>query len=418
MEQVVGAEPVPAQQRHLVGFAHGAQHRIAGAAAHVGGQADAHRARRVAEARGVEQAGAEEGVGGGAVHHGGAGGRQQRALPLRQVDAVREQAARAEQAIAVVHVGVVPGPRKVAPHRGDLRPALGEVAVHVAIGVARGQFAGGAELRHAGSDREPHRDGVAQPPAAVPAFDQRRAVPGAALRRVAQLRGRVAIHHRLAGHQRQAAPFGGGQERLGRPAVHRGEHHRGGGAVLRQPVEEHLRGGARVRGRGVAAFLREGEALQPVEQVAAGSGQHAVLRKVDVRVDQAGQHQRRPVVVHRQRAEPLRQPRRGPAPSDAAGAVHGDRAAAVEQHRAPRRGGGGVGAVGQHRALHHPPANAGAHGATRSSRRNRRMRSTLARANARSVAGEWLIRSSNAARIAVLAAPFTAKMNGNPNRLR
>ena len=300
MEQIVGAERVPAQQRHLVGLPHGAQHRVAGAAAHVGGEADAHRAGRVAKAPEVEQAGAEEGVGGGAMHDGGAGFRQTRALPLRQMNAVSEEAARAEQTAAVVHVGVVPGPREVAPHRGDLRQALGEVAVHVTLGVPRGQLAGGAELRGAGGDRETHRDGVAQPPAAMPAFEQRLAVACPALRSVAQGRRRIAVHHRLAGHQRQAAPFGGCQQRLGRAAMHGGKHHRGGGAVPCQAVEEHLRRGARVGRRRVAALLREGEALQPVEQVAAGGGEHAVLRKVNVRVDQPRQHQRRPMLVHRQ----------------------------------------------------------------------------------------------------------------------
>ena len=59
-----------------------------------------------------------------------------------------------------------------------------------------------------------------------------------------------------------------------------------------------------------------------------------------------------------------------------------------------------------------------AHGATRSSMRNRRMRSTFARAAARSVSASLPIRASNAARIASFAAPFTAKMNGKPKRLR
>ena len=108
----------------------------------------------------------------------------------------------------------------------------------------------------------------------------------------------------------------------------------------------------------------------------------------------------------------------GPAPGDAAGGVDGHGAAAVELHGLAQGNAGGIVAVGQHRAAHHPSGGRRVHGATRSSSRKRRMRSTLVRARARSVAAGWSIRSSNAARIASLVAPFTAKMNGKPNRLR
>ena len=158
--------------------------------------------------------------------------------------------------------------------------------------------------------------------------------------------------------------------------------------------------------------------MQPVDQVTARCGEHAVLREVDVCIDQSGQHQGLPVIVRRQRAEPLRQAAGRPAPRNASPGGDGDGAAAVEPHRSLRADAGGIVAVGEHRAAHYPSAARPAHDATRSSRRKRRMRSTLASASARSVAGAWSTRVANAARIASLVAPLTAKMNGKPKRSR
>ena len=382
------------------------------------------------------------------MHDGGAGLGEPRALALREVDAVREQAAAAQQAEAVVDIGVVLRPGKQPPHERALALALGEVAVYVAVGVPRGERAGPAELRLGGGHREPHGDRVAQPAAAVPALDQRLAVAYAGVRIVAQrLRG-VAIHHRLAADDGDAPALRRREQDLGGGPVHGGEDHRGGGAVLRETVEEGIGRYARVRRRGVAALLREGEAVQPVQQVPARRGQHPMLRKVDVGVDEARQHQRLAVVVGREDAEPLRQPGRVAAPDDAPVPGDRDRPAAMEPDRALRPDHGGIVAEGQHRAADHPsvmPCTHGvtrsrwpipladpagcwssgwrsrmrrAHGATRSSMRNRRMRSTFARAAARSVSASLPIRASNAARIASFVAPFTAKMNGKPKRLR
>ena len=308
--------PVPAQHRHLVRLAHGAEHRVAGAASDVGRDADTDRMIPVPGAAQVEQARSQEGVRGRAVHDRRSGRRQARALARRQMDAVREQAAGADQTEAVVDIGVVLRPGKVPRHQRDLRPALREVRVHVAIGMARGEVAGGGELRLAGGDRKAHRDRIAEPPAAVPALDQLLAVAHPGGRVVAQRRRRVAVHHGLAGHDRHRARLRGREQRLGRAAVDGGEDHGGGRTVLYQPIQEHLGRRPRVGGRAVALLLGIGESPQPVEQVGARRGQHAVLREVDVGVDEARQHQRRAVVVGRHRAEPIGQVGRRPAPGD------------------------------------------------------------------------------------------------------
>ena len=237
--------------------------------------------------------------------------------------------------------------------------------MYVAVGMPRGERAGRAELRLGGGHREAHGDRVAQPAAAVPALDQGLAVAYAGVRIVAQrLRG-VAIHHRLAADDGDAPALRRREEDLGGGSVHGGEDHRGGGAVLHETVEESLGRYARVRRRGVAALLREGEAVQPVEQVPARRGQHPMLRKVDVGVDEARQHQRLAVVVGREGAEPLRQPRRVAAPDDAPVPGDRDRPAAMEPDRALRPDHGGVVAEGQHRAADHPSVMLCAHGVTR-----------------------------------------------------
>ena len=201
----------------------------------------------------------------------------------------------------VVDVRVVRCPREEPAHELDLAGALGEVAVHVAVGVGGGELARRAELRLGGGDREAHRDRVPQPPAPapVPAREERLAVARPRDRVVADRLGGVAVHHRLSADDRVAPPFGRGEERVRCGGVHGREDDRGGRPVLHQPVEEHFGGGVRVAGGGVAAFFPVGEAVQPVEEVLPRGREHPVLREVDVGVDEPGEHERVPVVVRR-----------------------------------------------------------------------------------------------------------------------
>lgn len=114
--EVGGVEGVAAQLGDLVGGGHGAEHGEAGAAAGVGGEADA-------EGGGeghVEEAGANEGVRGGAVGEGGAGLGQPRLLARGQVDGVAVEGAVAEEALCLIRVEVVAGLGVEVADPGDL----------------------------------------------------------------------------------------------------------------------------------------------------------------------------------------------------------------------------------------------------------------------------------------------------------
>ena len=220
----------------------------------------------------------------------------------------------------------------------------------MAVGVGGGERPGRAELGLGGGDREAHRDRVAEPSAPVPAFDEPLGVARPRDRIVPQRLGGVPVHHRLPADEGVAPPLGGGEESVRRDGVDGGKDERGGRSMLHEPVEEALGGGAGVPVRGVAALLREGEAVQPVEEVLSGRGEHPVLREVDVGVDEPGEHERVPVVVRREVPEALRKAAGGSAPRDAAVPGDRDRPPPMEPDRAPRSGERRIVAVGQHRA--------------------------------------------------------------------
>ena len=170
---------------------------------------------------------------------------------------------------------------------------------------------------------------------------------------------------------------------------------------------------------GVPRFLGEGEAIEPFEQVVRRRRQHAVLREVNVRVDQAGQDDR--VVVALAAA-----PRRAPAAGRRRRRARGCGPAGPPPPRRPR---GSLSPVSgpttrgsspkaQRAAAQDPRCGIGArrHPATRSSMRKRMMRQTLSIAFPCSSSGPLAMRSSKAARIMSLVAPLTAKMKGIPKR--
>ena len=280
-----------------------------------------------------------------------------RAFAFGKMDPVREDAAGAEEAEAIVDAGVVFRPGKELPYEGDLGFALGEVAVHVAVGMDAGKLAGRAELRLGRGDREAHGDRVAQPPPAMPALDERLAVSDTRNRIVLQCLRGIAIHQRLAADDGLTARFRRGEERIGRASMHGREDHRGGRPVLHQPVEKYLGRGTRMRRRGIAVLLREGKTVQPVEQILAGRREHSVLGEVDVGVDEARQHERLAVVNGGEGPKGLRQACGGSAPGDAAISRDRDCAAPMEPDGAPRPDDRGIVAECQHCPANDPPAS-------------------------------------------------------------
>ena len=196
--------------------------------------------------------------------------------------------------------------------------------LHVAVGMLGGERAGHLHLLGRRGDGEARRDGVERAALAVPCGDQRLGVVIAGLRRVAQPVGRVAVHHHLAGDDPACCARRLGEEGFGRCLVHRaigGDRRR---AVADHLVEEQPRDAAAMLRVGELRLFGKGVGVQPVEQFGAVGGDHLHLRKMHMRVDEAGQHQMRPVVdrfrrlrrpaVRRRRSRRRRRScRRGPA---------------------------------------------------------------------------------------------------------
>ena len=79
----------------------------------------------------------------------------------------------------------------------------------------------------------------------------------------------------------------------------RAEDQRRGRAVTRQRVHKFAGDSARVVRLPHADFLGQREAVQPVEQPAAQPADDAQLRKMNVRIDEAGQHDTAAQIVYR-----------------------------------------------------------------------------------------------------------------------
>ena len=84
---------------------------------------------------------------------------------------------------------------------------------------------------------------------------------------------------------------------------------------------------------GVSRFLGEGEAIEPFEQVMRGRRQHAVLREVNVCVDQSRQDDLAVIAVARSLGVLPRQVGEGAVPEDAAPLAHDHSAVVVAAHR-------------------------------------------------------------------------------------
>ena len=169
--------------------------------------------------------------------------------------------------------------------------------------------------------------------------------------------------------------------------------------------------------RGVSRLLGEGEAIEPFEQVVRGRRQHAVLREVNVRVDQSGQDERVVMALARRLGVRRRQVGEGAVPEDAALTADDHRAVLVASYRLVGTDDAGVVPEAQRAAAQDQRCDiARGHPATRSSMRKRMMRQTFSIAFPSSTSRPLPLRSSKAARIMSLVAPLTAKMKGIPKR--
>ena len=96
--------------------------------------------------------------------------------------------------------------------------------------------------------------------------------------------------------------------------------------MLGKPVEEDFGGRCHIAAIPVAAFFREGEAVEPVEQVFSGCREHTVLREMDMGVDQAWHDEHVTVIIEGRLPERLWKKRPRPRPQDCSIIAHRDSA--------------------------------------------------------------------------------------------
>ena len=234
-------------------------------------------------------------------------------LQLRfvEMNAMAEQRARAQKAVAVVDVGVARSGR-IEPAGGrDLVVIFREVGLDVAVGMLAHERTRGFQLRLGRGQGKAWADRVELAPLPVPAADQRLGLVVATLGRVEQARRRAAVHHHLACDHPRIALVALGEERLGRFRVHAAIDHGRGGAVAQELVHEEASDPPRVVGLGELLLLDEGVFLQPLQKLGAVGGDHLGLREVQVRVDQSRQHELVRIVVDRRSRRQGRQESRG-----------------------------------------------------------------------------------------------------------
>ena len=291
VQQVGGAQGDAAghQVLHEVRLQSLFQQGKAGAAAHVAAQRDVHAGVQVAAQR--EEAAAERGVAARAVRGGAAVRGHDAQFAVGRVDVVRQDRVAADQSGAFVGVEVVAGAGEQVAHGLDLAGVLVDVAGEAHAGEVAHQGGAGVQDALAGRQAEAGRDGVQGAARAVPAFDQGAALVVGALGRGVQFVPQQAVTDDQSGHGAQAGAGGLLEEGVHGAREVRAEHQRGGRPGADQAADEVAGHAARVGEVGHARLLRQGALVEPVEERQAQPADHAHLRVVDVRVDEARQQQ-------------------------------------------------------------------------------------------------------------------------------
>ena len=398
--------------QRLVALGGGPQHRIARAPADVGRERDPDAG--VDQASLIEQARAEKEVR-CRTEGGDRPARRHRGdFTVLEMDAMPEHRSWPEQPGAVVDVEVAFCARKERRHQLDLRLVLVEMGLDVSFREFARQGAGGLQLRLARRHGEAGRDRIVEPSPSLPALDQRLALVVAALRRIGERRGRVPVHHRLAGDHAGAAPLGRGEECVDRLRMDRAIDHGGGRAAADELVEKELGNPRAMTGIDEFLLFDKRIVVQPVEQLRAVGADDLGLRIMDVGVDEPGHDEAAGMVVDRRavrgarenvprfadRLDPPVPGKNGPVVEIMAsgqprcrGIVREGEDAAADDPRVPR----------SRQNIPEPAAP-----------RCGRSRP----APSVSASGSLTSRFSKAARISALLLPLTAMMNGKPNRAR
>ncbi len=203
----------------------------------------------------------------------------------------------AEQPGALIDVEIVARIGEQLFHIGDLGVVLAEMGLHIGVGKFARERARGLQLGFARRDREPRRNRVVEASAPTPALQKRLALVVAALRSIGKRGGGVAVHHHLARDHASAAALGFAEKGVHRFWPHRAIDRRCRCALTNEFVEKETRddvGMLRVR---ELLLFHKRVFLQPVEQLRAVGADHARLRIVNMRVDEAGQNQLAGVIV-------------------------------------------------------------------------------------------------------------------------
>ena len=156
----------------------------------------------------------------------------------------------------------------------------------------REQRAADLEHRVGARQREPRRDGVAQPAAAVPALEQGPALRVRGVRRGVQLGEEVAVGQHEPARDSQAGPLGLGEQLLLRAREVRAEDERGRRAVAGQAADERPRHVARVGGVASRASSGSVRVASQSSSVMPHRADDRDLRVVDVQVDETGDEHR------------------------------------------------------------------------------------------------------------------------------
>ncbi len=276
-----------AQPLQEVGLQAFLEQREPGAGADVGAERHRDTEGQVAVER--EQPAPERGVARWAVRYGGAAGGQELQLGVGGVHVVGEDAAGADQTVPVIALEVATSEQL--PHLGDLRrvlvdvrgePATRDVVVH---GRARCQQLVGAGQREARRDRVPGAAVLVPSPRQLA-----RLVVGAPRGRV-QLRPQHPVTDDQAAGDPEPALGGLLEEGVDRRREMRPEHQRGRRARVDERRDELARDLPGVGDVLQPRLLREGAAIEPLQQRHAQRADGPHLRVVHVRVDEPGQQQ-------------------------------------------------------------------------------------------------------------------------------
>ncbi len=238
----------------------------------------------------IEQPRAEEQVRGRAYRDARAGLRQSRAFTGRQVDAVREDRARADETEPVIGIEIVARAGETVEHGGAFPGVFGQMRVKQDVGVSCEQFAGQCQLLVGRGQRETGGDGVAQPALPAPFFDQHFGFGVRGFDGVLEAGG-AQVHQHFAADDPHVARLGRFEQRVDRVGVDGCENQCAGRAVTQQFVTEVARNVTRMRGIGEGRFSGEDVPFQPVEELFAISRDAVHLRVVDMRIDEAGHDQ-------------------------------------------------------------------------------------------------------------------------------